>query len=356
MTVCGVENTGNNSEASIKVSGQDEVNKNEEKSTSEEKKSDNISNTKARLEKRISMVPDKAPFVLYVGNLPADTVQGDFNVIFKNLKIKSSRLIRDKETDKFRGFGYVEFEDKISMKEALEFDGLLFGENHIKVNFSRRKNNYSRNYRQHQNNDYNSPRYNNNRNYQNYRFSNNQYRGNNQQNNEAQNHEYNYPRRNHSVRRYSVDRVPKQQHQKNVQTNNQIVNNAAGDYYNRKTTNYRNYEQNNNKNYYQTPRYYQNNNNYQKNQVKKSNSSLNNDYVRSRGRLRTKDSESLIINDESMNKQTRTAAYSDNISIRDDNFQHNLKNNSQYNDYASLNTNNNNSTNGQRYYRYNSRY
>ncbi|XP_066927111.1 eukaryotic translation initiation factor 4H-like [Clytia hemisphaerica] len=82
-------------------------------------------------------IPEEPPFKAYVGNLPYQCVQGDVDRIFAELKVRHINLVRDRETDEFRGFAWVEFDDKESLIKALEFDKAQFGDRKLRVNVSR---------------------------------------------------------------------------------------------------------------------------------------------------------------------------------------------------------------------------
>ena len=75
---------------------------------------------------RNHVIPDEPPYTAYIGNAPDSMVQGDFeHQLFTGLKVKQVRLVRDRQTDRFRGFAYVDFEDADSLRGAIALDGTV---------------------------------------------------------------------------------------------------------------------------------------------------------------------------------------------------------------------------------------
>ncbi|XP_043209407.1 eukaryotic translation initiation factor 4H-like [Amphibalanus amphitrite] len=69
-------------------------------------------------------LPTEPPYKAYVGNLPDFVVQGDVEKkIFAGIPIKNIHMVRDRETDAFKGFCYVEFESVQDLERALMANG-----------------------------------------------------------------------------------------------------------------------------------------------------------------------------------------------------------------------------------------
>jgi RNA recognition motif-containing protein len=87
-------------------------------------------------------LPSSPPFVAYLGNLPHGITQGDVENLFlqNRLQIRSVRLVYDKETDMFKGFGYVEFVTLEHLTEALQMDVFIEGQK-IKIDVATGKRN-----------------------------------------------------------------------------------------------------------------------------------------------------------------------------------------------------------------------
>uniref|UniRef100_A0A0K0DG33 RRM domain-containing protein n=1 Tax=Angiostrongylus cantonensis TaxID=6313 RepID=A0A0K0DG33_ANGCA len=86
------------------------------------------------------MDASEGPFKVFIGNLPFDGVQGDIEQIlrhvgFTNDQIHSFRIrmIRDRETDKFKGFAYVEFNSADEQNKVLELNGVEYGGRPLKI-------------------------------------------------------------------------------------------------------------------------------------------------------------------------------------------------------------------------------
>ncbi|KAJ3010471.1 hypothetical protein HKX48_007385 [Thoreauomyces humboldtii] len=67
-------------------------------------------------------LPDSPPWTCFIGNLSYETTEGDIGTLFGGLQVKSVRLPTDLE-GKPKGFGYVEFENRESLVEAMKLNG-----------------------------------------------------------------------------------------------------------------------------------------------------------------------------------------------------------------------------------------
>ena len=71
---------------------------------------------------------------VFVGNIVFTAEEDDLRKFFESCgEIESVRLIRDRQTRLGKGFGYVTFSDKKSVKNALAFNGTFFSEREIRV-------------------------------------------------------------------------------------------------------------------------------------------------------------------------------------------------------------------------------
>ncbi|CAF3339390.1 unnamed protein product [Rotaria sp. Silwood1] len=88
---------------------------------------------------RNHVIPSEPPFTAYIGNAPDTMVQGDFeHYLFIGLKVKQVRLVRDRQTDRFRGFAYVDFEDADSLRSAIALDGTCINDQPIRIDVASR--------------------------------------------------------------------------------------------------------------------------------------------------------------------------------------------------------------------------
>jgi translation initiation factor 4B len=72
--------------------------------------------------------------------LPKGTVQGDFDELFKGLKLQEVHLVHDKETGEAKGYGYAMFHDQESLQTALGMDGVLLNGQRIKIDMKKPSN------------------------------------------------------------------------------------------------------------------------------------------------------------------------------------------------------------------------
>ncbi|CAG8806904.1 14080_t:CDS:2, partial [Racocetra persica] len=86
----------------------------------------------SRPERAPQPLPTSPPYTAHLGNLPFDLTEQDVESFFRNSKIITIRILRDRD-DKPKGFGYVEFEDVESLTKALQLSGESLGNRPIRV-------------------------------------------------------------------------------------------------------------------------------------------------------------------------------------------------------------------------------
>ena len=73
---------------------------------------------------------------LYVGNLSFDTTEDSLKAVFAEVaQVSRVSIIRDKFTNRSRGFAFVEIDDEAAAKKAIEtLNGRMVDGRNIKVN------------------------------------------------------------------------------------------------------------------------------------------------------------------------------------------------------------------------------
>jgi RNA recognition motif-containing protein len=76
---------------------------------------------------------------IYVGNLPYSTGNDELKELFAQFgAVKSAKIIIDRETNRSKGFGFVEMESSDDAKTAIEeLDGKEIGGRRVKANEAR---------------------------------------------------------------------------------------------------------------------------------------------------------------------------------------------------------------------------
>ena len=75
---------------------------------------------------------------IYVGNLPFSATEEEVKGLFEEHgSVTSVNLISDRDTGRFRGFGFIEMEDDDAATAIKSLDGQDFGGRPLKVNEAR---------------------------------------------------------------------------------------------------------------------------------------------------------------------------------------------------------------------------
>ncbi|KAH0951032.1 hypothetical protein HN011_010131 [Eciton burchellii] len=83
-------------------------------------------------------IPTSPPYVAYISNLPYDVDESDLADFFTDMKISNMRLPKD--ANKIRGYGYVEFEDRQSLIDALSMTNTTIKTRRVRIEVSNSSN------------------------------------------------------------------------------------------------------------------------------------------------------------------------------------------------------------------------
>ncbi|XP_063976536.1 eukaryotic translation initiation factor 4B isoform X2 [Diachasmimorpha longicaudata] len=83
-------------------------------------------------------IPTNPPFVAYVSNLPYDVIEDDLIDFFADMQVTNVRLPKD--STKPRGYGYVEFESRTSLIEALNLSNAMIKTRRVRIEVSNSSN------------------------------------------------------------------------------------------------------------------------------------------------------------------------------------------------------------------------
>ncbi len=77
---------------------------------------------------------------IYVGNLPYSASEDEVKRIFSEFgAVSSAKLIKDRDTGRFKGFGFIEMEDEGGKKAIEALNGSEFKDRSLVVNEAREK-------------------------------------------------------------------------------------------------------------------------------------------------------------------------------------------------------------------------
>jgi len=89
--------------------------------------------------------PTEPPFTAFIGNLPFDVRQDDLLDFFgQDCKVSNVRLLTSRETNKPKGFGYVEFGDLDSLKRAVARNGEVLLDRPLRIDVAEAKSDENR--------------------------------------------------------------------------------------------------------------------------------------------------------------------------------------------------------------------